>query len=323
MTWESAVAIRRMTAGNALKPKYADIKVGYTCNNNCLFCTASWKKGLGERDTQTLLDEVDRIVTREGVERIVYSGGEPTVREDLAEIMRHTQKLGNTRQEIQTNARRLRNKDYLETLHEAGLSFCFVSLHGVDVPTHDSLTQRPGSFQEVCAGLANIDRLGIVFATNTVVCRQNYRSLRAVVRFIASAFSSVLKVKLSYTKLQGGAADNLSRVVVPLWEVAPYIRDAIEIGIEMDVEVVTEFVPACMLGAQYRCADELSFPMAISISDLTLSDSNRLRPREGIYYAACNACDLRQFCCGVHPLHHEAFGEPSCLMPISLAGSGM
>jgi MoaA/NifB/PqqE/SkfB family radical SAM enzyme len=74
-----------MTARNALKPKYADIKVGYACNNNCLFCTAAWKKGLGERDTQTLFDEVERVVARDGIGRIVYSGGEPTVRDDLAE----------------------------------------------------------------------------------------------------------------------------------------------------------------------------------------------------------------------------------------------
>jgi hypothetical protein len=130
-------------------------------------------------------------------------------------------------------------------------------------------------------------------------------------------------IKLSYTKLQGGAADNLSQVVVPLWETAPYIREAIEIGIEMDVEVVTEFVPACLLGVRYRCADELIFPMAISISDLTLTDANWLLQREGIYYEACKECDLNQFCCGVHPLHHAAFGEPSCLMPISLPPSGM
>lgn len=322
VSWESAIKIRRMTARNALKPKYADIKVGYACNNDCLFCTASWKKGHGNRDTQTLLDEVERIVCQDGVERIVYSGGEPTFREDLAEIMHHAKELGIARQEIQTNGRRLQNMGYLETLHEAGLNSCFISIHGADAPTHDGLTQRPGSFQQVCAGLTNVDRLGIMFATNTVICRQNYHGLGSVVRFVASSFPSVEKVKLSYTKLQGGAADNLPQVAAPLWEVAPYIRDAIEIGIEEGVDVVTELVPACLLGARYRRADELIFPMVISLSELTFTDSNWLCSREGIFYEACKECDLRKFCCGVHPLHHEAFGERSCFTPISLAAVG-
>lgn len=321
MSWESAIRIRRMSARNASIPKYADIKVGYACNNNCLFCTASWKKGDGDRDTQTLLSEVERVIHQDRVDRIVYSGGEPTFREDLAEIMRHAQELGVSRQEIQTNGRRLRDKAYLDTLHEAGLNSCFVSIHGADAETHDALTQRPNSFQQVRAGLTNIHRLGIMFATNSVTCRQNYRSLSSVVRLVASEFSSVSKVKLSYTKLQGGAADNVSRVAVPLWEVAPYIREAIEVGIDLDIEVVTEFVPACLLGVRYRSADELIFPTVISLSELTFTDSNWLCSREGRYYEACKECDLRKFCCGFHPLHHESFGEPSCIAPISIAAS--
>lgn len=321
MSWESATAIRRMTARNASRPKYADIKVGYSCNNNCLFCTASWKRDHGNRDTQTLLNEVERVVTQDGVDRIVYSGGEPTIRDDLAEIMSHAQELGIARQEIQTNGRRLRNKDYLETLHEAGLNSCFVSIHGADASTHDALTRRPGSFKQVCAGLTNVDRMGIMFATNTVVCRQNCRSLSSVVRLVASSFPSVSKVKLSYTKLQGGAADNLSQIALPLWEVAPYIRDAIEIGIEMGADVVTEFVPACLLGVRYGRADELIFPTVISLSELAFTDPNWLCSREGVYYEGCKGCDLRKFCCGIHPMHHEAFGEPSCLTPISLTAS--
>ena len=67
---------------------------------------------------------------QDGVERIVYSGGEPTFREDLAEIMHHAKELGIARQEIQTNGRRLQNMGYLETLHEAGLNSCFISIHG-------------------------------------------------------------------------------------------------------------------------------------------------------------------------------------------------
>jgi MoaA/NifB/PqqE/SkfB family radical SAM enzyme len=323
MSWESAMTIRRINARNASKPKYADIKVGYNCNNNCLFCTAEWKKELGARDTQTLLDEVERVVSQDGVERIVYSGGEPTFREDLVEIMRHAQKLGVPQQEIQSNGRRLGNRDYLDTLHDAGLNSCFISIHGVDALTHDALTQRPGSFRQVCAGLTNIDRLGLLFATNTVACRQNYRSLGSVVRFIASSFSSVAQIKLSYTKLQGGAADNLSHIVVPLPEAAPYFREAIEIGNEMDVNVVTEFVPACLLGKRYGNADELNSPPVISLSDLNLVDSNWIRYSEGMYYWTCKECDLRQICCGIHPLHHENFGEPSCLAPISLAPSGL
>ena len=35
------------------------------------FAPREWKKELGARDTQTLLDEVERVVSQDGVERIV------------------------------------------------------------------------------------------------------------------------------------------------------------------------------------------------------------------------------------------------------------
>jgi sulfatase maturation enzyme AslB (radical SAM superfamily) len=322
MSWESAITLRRMAAQNASKAKYADIKVGYSCNNDCLFCTVSWKRGPGDRDTPTLLNEVERIVSQDGVDRIVYSGGEPTFREDLAEVLRRAKALGIAEQNIQTNGRRLHNPGYLETLHEAGLTSCFVSIHGPDAPTHDLLTQRPGAFQQTCAGLKNVDRLRIRFTTNTVVCRQNYRSLRSLIRFLGSSFNSIEKAKLSYPELQGGAADNLFQIVAPLWEVAPYIREAIDVGNEAGVYVVTEYVPACLLGMHYRRADELAARTRISLSDLHHIDSNWRRPNDGVFYEACKECDLQKFCCGAHPRHHEAFGERSCFTPISLADVG-
>ena len=69
MNWESAIKIRRMAAQNALRARYGYVKVGYSCNNDCLFCTASWKKRHGDRATQTILEEVERIVSQDRVEQ--------------------------------------------------------------------------------------------------------------------------------------------------------------------------------------------------------------------------------------------------------------
>ena len=83
---------------------------------------------------------------------------------------------------------------------------------------------------------------------------------------------------------------------------------------------MTEFVPTCMLGIRYRRADELTLSRVISVSDLSFTESNWRRTNEGVFYEACRECDLRKFCCGVHPVHHEEFGERSCFTPISVAG---
>jgi len=316
--WETATKIVFKLAQKDSRGPIGYVKLGYACNNNCLFCTAAWKKKHGNRDTRTVMDEVDRIVCEDQVDRIVYSGGEPTVRPDLSEILRHSGRVGIQHQNIQTNGRRLADRGFLESLREAGLDSCLVSIHGHEPRIHDWLTRSPGAFEETASGLANLERLGICFVTNTVICKQNYRTLSQQISFIAEKFPSVQKIKLAYPRLQGGAADNLSEIIAPLWDVAPFVRAAIDRGIKMGVCVETEFMPICLLGRHYDMVDNFSIGR-VNLSDLNISDSNYYRPPGDVFYPVCDTCEVRSHCLGVDLLHHEAFGEKSCFSPVSFA----
>jgi len=167
--WEAATKVIFKVAQNASRKVQGYIKLGYACNNRCLFCTAEWKKRHGDRDTRTILDEVERIFREDQVGTMVYSGGEPTVRPDLPGILRHAKGLGIGEQNIQTNARQLSDRGYLKHLRDAGLTSCFVSIHGPDQGIHDWLTLTSGAFEQTCAGLANLESFGMRFVTNTVI----------------------------------------------------------------------------------------------------------------------------------------------------------
>jgi MoaA/NifB/PqqE/SkfB family radical SAM enzyme len=240
------------------------------------------------------------------------------VRNDLAEILRRAKRLGIDHQHIQTNGRRLGEPGHLEVLRDAGLTSCLVSIHGPEPRIHDWLTRSNGAFAQTCAGLGNLDRLKIPFSTNTVICKQNYRLLREVVTLIGGTFPSVSKIKLCYPRLQGGAADNLSEVIAPLWEVAPFVRAAIDTGMEMGIEVETEFVPICLLGTRYDRVDNF-YTAHVNLSDLHYTDSQYYRPPGGVFYEVCGTCDVRHRCRGIDTLHHEAFGENSCFAPVSFS----
>jgi MoaA/NifB/PqqE/SkfB family radical SAM enzyme len=316
--WETATRIVFKLAQNASRRVEGYIKLGYACNNNCLFCTAAWKKRHGDRDVQVVMDEVERIVSEDQVHRMIYSGGEPTVRSELPEILGHAKHLGVHDQNIQTNGRRLSDRNYLELLRSAGLTSCFVSIHGPDAGIHDRLTRSPGAFHQTCAGLANLDRLAMCFVTNTVIVKQNYRVLSEHVSFLAQTFPSVRKIKLTYPRLQGGAADNLSEIIAPLWEVAPFVRAAIESGMKMGVQVETESMPICLLNRKYDVVDNFS-GARVNLSDLNYSDSNYYRSSGDIFYEVCDTCDVRSHCYGIDSLHHETFGEHSCFSGVSFA----
>jgi MoaA/NifB/PqqE/SkfB family radical SAM enzyme len=316
--WETATRIIFKTAQNAERGAEGTVRLGYACNNNCRFCGATLKKPYGDRDTRTVMNEIDRITSEDRIDRMVYSGGEPTVRSDLSEILRHAKQASIEDQNIQTNGRRLSDQEYLKSLSEAGLTSCFVSIHGHEPGIHDWLTRSPGAFVQTCGGLANLDRLGLCFVSNTIICKQNYRLLSELVEFLAQTFSSIRKIKLGYPRLHGAAADNLSQIIAPLWEVAPFVQAAIDSGTKMGVHVEAEFVPLCLLDRKYDMADNF-FMTRVNLSDLDKSDSNYHRPPGAVFYESCAACDVRNQCFGIDTLHHEAFGENSCFSAVSFA----
>jgi len=155
-----------------------------------------------------------------------------------------------------------------------------------------------------------------------VICKQNYTLLSEMVSFLRRTFPSICAIRLSYPRLQGGAADNVSRIVAPVWEVAPFVREAINRGVEIDVHVETEFIPICLLGTRYDNADVLC-KARHNLSDLTYSDSNYYRRPGAVFYDVCGECDVLNHCCGLDTLHHEVFGESSCFRAVSFAGPAL
>ncbi len=221
-------------------------------------------------------------------------------------------------QNTETNARRMWDRSHLETLRDAGLTSCFVSIHGPEPDLHDGLTQSRGAFSQTCGGVANLEHIEMPFVTDTLIIKQNYRLLSELVTFLGRTFPSICKIKLTYPRLHGGAAENLSHVIAPLWEVAPFVRDAIDSGVEERVYVKTEFVPICLLGTRHDHTAKFSMTR-VNLSDLTHSSSNYSSPAGKIFYDVSNRCDVQNQCLDIDTLHHEAFGEESCFTPVAFA----
>ena len=110
-------------------PPRLDLKVGFNCNNRCLFCVQGDKRDhVDDRtpeDIRSILEE--HASTMSGV---VFTGGEPTLRDDLVEHVRWAKELGFQRIQVQTNGRRVSYLPYMRALVEAGMSEISPALRG-------------------------------------------------------------------------------------------------------------------------------------------------------------------------------------------------
>jgi uncharacterized radical SAM superfamily Fe-S cluster-containing enzyme len=104
------------------------------CNLRCPVCFA----GAGEREARDLpMEEISRqfdmLMARGGPFNIQLSGGEPTVRDDLPEIIRLGREKGFEFFQLNTNGIRLGEEpDYAAKLKNAGLDCVFMQFDGFD-----------------------------------------------------------------------------------------------------------------------------------------------------------------------------------------------
>ena len=168
------------------------LEVTPRCNLRCRFCFA---RG-GEEEAEPALDElkaaVRDIAARCGGPLLQLSGGEPTLRDDLPELVRCAKEAGCSCVQLNTNGLRLaREPDYARRLAEAGLDIVFLQFDGVREETFVTLRGLPLLRQKleavrVCDRL----RLGVTLVP-TVVRGVNDGELGALVKLAAELSPAV------------------------------------------------------------------------------------------------------------------------------------
>jgi 12,18-didecarboxysiroheme deacetylase len=148
------------------------------CNLKCIHCYAqardeSFDNEMSTTEGRTLIDDL----TAFGVPVVLFSGGEPLMRPDLAELAGYAVAKG-MRAVISTNGT-LITPEAARTLKDIGLSYVGISLDGME-PIHDRFRAVKGSFQAALAGIRNTQAAGIKVGLRFTINKFNVGEIPAV-----------------------------------------------------------------------------------------------------------------------------------------------
>lgn len=149
-----------------------------TCNLKCIHCysNSESKKYSGELSTEEALRFIDGLAEFK-VPVLLFSGGEPLLREDLLTLVSYAKSKG-IRPTISTNGTLL-NLELASSLKNLGVGYIGISLDGI-AENNDRFRGRKGAFKDALEGIRNciaIDqRVGLRFTIN----RHNYKDLGAI-----------------------------------------------------------------------------------------------------------------------------------------------
>ena len=164
-------------------PYRMDLALTYRCNNNCAHCYNDRSRDLSEISTEDWKQVIDRVWEL-GIPHIVFTGGEPTIREDLPELVAHAEANGQITG-LNTNARRLQDSLFLDALVNAGLDHVQITVESHDPDIHDSMVGRKGAWAETITGLRNTLDSPLYVMTNTTLLRHNFTKLSGTLDFLA------------------------------------------------------------------------------------------------------------------------------------------
>ena len=168
------------------------LEVTKRCNLHCRFCFADGGDTCVEPTAEELKDDISEIAFRCGGPLLQLSGGEPTLRDDLPELVRYAKEAGCRYVQLNTNGIRLaREPDYAARLRDAGLDIVFLQFDGTEEAIFETLRGAPLLETKleairVCASL----RLGVTLVP-TVVRGVNDHNLGELIRLAGSLVPGV------------------------------------------------------------------------------------------------------------------------------------
>jgi uncharacterized radical SAM superfamily Fe-S cluster-containing enzyme len=160
------------------------IEVTDRCNLNCAVCFAdSGRDKTRDPSLERISLLLERAMAAVGPSNLQLSGGEPTLRDDLPQIVEIARQIGYTFIQVNTNGLRLASdKDYGKQLRDAGLSAAFLQFDGASDDIYRSLRGK-GLLTEKLQAIRHCGEadLGVVLVP-TLVRGVNTHSVGAIVR---------------------------------------------------------------------------------------------------------------------------------------------
>ncbi len=195
------------------------LEVTQRCDLQCAFCFAA--AGRAEADPGPAMIEgwYRGLLRAGGPCNIQLSGGEPTLRDDLPEIIALGRRLGFPFIQLNTNGRRLaRDPNYAAALKSAGLDSIFLQFDGLDDDIYRQIRGQP-LLNEKLAALDRCADLGLgVVLVPTLVPGVNIQAIGDILQFTLDRLPTVRGVHfqpVSYFGRYPAAPEDAVRITLP------------------------------------------------------------------------------------------------------------
>lgn len=308
-----------------------DLKMGFTCNNNCVHCVVGAKRWAKDFTT----DEIKAIIDKDAVgdDGIVFTGGEPTIRKDFVELVKYANAHGHW-VHIQTNGTGFADEDMVEELEGCDIQV-LLAIHSCKREVHNKIVRTKSDTRDMYSltmqGFHNLIKHHIPMETQTVLSSWSIPTLYATYKFIQEEAPGVL-MHLTYPHCMGEAKKNHDIVAVRYSDFKDILQRCLR---DFHEYLLVEAVPFCYL---FPWQDKMNYNFDANIltggtwrhgidkanANTSLTNDEGLMPDYNLAdimskrkAPLCKDCVFDSVCPGVWKEYIEYFHDRLDLFPIT------
>jgi uncharacterized Fe-S cluster-containing radical SAM superfamily protein len=308
------VEVTRPLGDEVVRLPKVEIYVTDVCNNRCSYCTTGWDNTENKRSSlkhvprETIRAHLEEHFAR-GARRVVFQGGEPTVRRDLGELLADARAVGYEATTVFTNARVAASPIGARWLASMNVTWFQVSIQGGTAEAHDASVVAARAFGQTIEGTRRLLALGQRVKVNGVLTRHLLDTLGEFAsQMIAlqpeEVGLDVVRPSPAFAPERASYEDLLPR----LSRYSSALRDALLSMNAAGVPARVISCPPCLVpGAEHLVSEEQAgtvtqIPSGAFMHKLTQRRSLQVKPE------SCAACAYDEGCPGVFGLYAEQYG---------------
>lgn len=270
----SFIQLKKMYPVGIVGGKTFDLKVGYSCNNNCIHCVVKPnifelrkcgsdihidpEKGIvcSDPSKEELLELIKKEIGTLEYDNIVWTGGEPLIREDFIDILRTIRTLYPfIKHTIQTNGRALEDINLVRSLWLLDINIDFViAIHG-DHEIHNRVVnnrkEKGNPFVETTKGIQNLKEVyGNDLKMRSEIVLSNF-NIDVCYNSVVDQYMKygIKEIGISYPHLEGYSENFVKRVCPSLDKVEELmvrLNEFIDKVGKNNINILVEEIPRCI-----------------------------------------------------------------------------
>lgn len=299
-----------------------EIRAQTVCNLGCVYCFI--RKDPRDNQSTRSLERQFQQAMGTGVNRLILTGGEPTMRRDLPSLIRMARSVGFVDIQLFTNGLMFSYPEVLAAVVEAGLTSMCLHATTIEPRMYHRLAGRD-CFSVLESAVAQLSRYPQMEITVlSVVNRLSLRQLPETVAYFRGWQRRVgfkrFVTQLIQCCVYSSSWDHRAAVLGPLTESVPVVTELIEAYRHEEWPIMVQNIPMCMLPGKEAHSYDLYLTFARRLLragrfDFTPLDTMFLKPQR------CRSCVHEPYCVGLPRGYARLFGSDE-LRPVTPSGAG-